>query len=175
MRIHSLVIDDFFKDPEETRERALDTEFKTVVSPYDKAKFPNISANVSPCLKEEFNWNLEQTFRKTVTFKECFFRITRKYTPYQYVHTDEIIDSHAALVYLNKKYPEDSGTQIMVPNKKKPSQKEPKDWEISVHCEAKFNRCFVFNAGDFHRQLPPQGFGTNNENSRLILIAWFHF
>ena len=48
------------------------------------------------------------------------------------------------------------------------------DWEMYEFIEARYNRCLIFDAPKIHCRIPKVGFGTNEENSRMVWVCHFN-
>lgn len=189
MKLHSLIIDDFFEDGREVRDEALKLSYEGVTSPFDGVFYPNISLKVpGPILDEMLN--KLSTIIEPVKRSTNFIRLSTEGTmaPHQ-AHTDKIMGKYTALIYLNEIFPKDSGTTIlehssglMASHPKTKTEEEiwardtndSQMWKIVGNCPMKFNRLFVIDSELFHRSEPVGGFGSTIEDGRLVLISFFN-
>jgi len=121
--------------------------------------------------------------------KMTFMRMSKEgvHVPHQ-AHTDKNIADYTFLLYLNKDEDCRGGTDILEHiegMKIHPQTQEEIDiWKRDTNnsekwikvgfCPMAFNRAFILRSDLFHRSVPINGFGTNQFNSRLVLISFFN-
>lgn len=127
--------------------------------------------------------------RSVIIHKTAFMRMSVKdvHVPHA-THTDATMNTHTLLLYLNKKYPESYGTEILVHKSgmriHPQNEDEIKLWEKDTNnddawntigfCPGRFNRAFILRSELFHRASPTGGFGNDIESGRLVLTLFFN-
>ena len=164
-----IVIDDFFKDPDNIVEFANKQAFEE--NDFEKTgsywrglrteELHDLNIEKTNEITKEFFNNI--FYNKFNNFKKYSFHYSWKASfyfhrlsdiskfEYKWIHHDPVI--YAAVVYLNKNPPEDTGTLIIKKNEKIP-------------IENKYNRLVLYNSDYLHS--PMSGFGEG-KNSRLTL------
>ena len=188
MLFHSLIIDDFFENPDALREFAMTQNFSEITSPDDGVTYPDICINIPTEVKQEMHIKITQLLGAPMTKTIDFMRLSRQgvHVPHQ-AHTDLIMGQYTALIYLNK--PEDckGGTSLlkhvngMDVNPKNDEEeavwrKDTNDeskWIKLNECPMVYNRLFLVRSDLFHRAEPVGGFGNTLENGRLVLVSFF--
>jgi len=164
-----IVIDDFFKDPDNIVEFANQQVFEE--NDFEKTKFywrglrtnelHTIDMQRTNKITDEFFERIfHDNFKKGVKYilnyewsAEFYFHKIPSILnfTYKWIHKDQSI--YAGVVYLNKNPPSDTGTFII-----------KKDEKISI--ENKYNRLVLYNSDYLHS---PMGGFEEGENSRLTL------
>lgn len=124
-----------------------------------------------------------------------FFRVTNPTTDKALIHSDRASGAYTALVYLSPTK-EGSGTGFYRHRATgltdMPSLEQLKAspvvfkklyddmlaaseeaWEMYEFVEAKHNRCVVFDAPKFHCRLPKEGYGSTDDDSRMVWACHF--
>ena len=124
-----------------------------------------------------------------------FFRITKRDTESAYIHSDRSTGAHTCVCYLSD-HSETYGTGFY---RHKPTgllempsfedqetlgiaeqlaedmvARTPDKWEMVDFVQGQYNRAVIFNAALFHSRVPITGFGTNQEEGRLIWASHFY-
>ena len=195
MKLNSLILDNFLQDPDVLLKHAHNQSFDGVKNPTDGVVYPDININIPDEVKIEILGKITDVFQsiqnpRSVIINPLFFMrrsIKDVHVPHQ-AHTDLSMGSHTLLLYLNKEYPDNYGTEI-VEHKSgtmaiNPQTKEQEDlwrkdtntpdaWKVISFCKGEYNRGFILRSELFHRAQPVSGFGDNNENGRLVLVCFF--
>lgn len=124
-----------------------------------------------------------------------FFRVTNEDTESAYVHSDREAGEYTAIVYLSE-HAGDFGTGFYR-NKRTGMTRMPSfecmradpdefeklkkemvsggdtDWELMDFVRGEFNRCLIFDAPLFHARHPKNGFGSTNEDGRMVWVCHF--
>lgn len=187
MRIHTAIIDDFFKRPYGHRSSAIKQGFQGVVSPKDGVLYPGIQDATD--LNQEVKQKLAGLF-PTLKPNHTFFRLSTwgEHAPHQ-AHTDKIMGEYTLIVYLSEPHPKvfcgttllehTSGQMPVHPDTPHGEQVWTRDtnnaqaWNVVGQCEQKFNRAFIMRSDLFHRAEPIGGYGHDAESGRLVLVCFF--
>ena len=188
------VFDDFLGDPERVRQSALRSGFgswrpsKGDVG-LDAYAGMNFWGNHAPIIRALWQ-RIGPVFPN-----DMFFRITNPATDKALVHSDRASGDWTALVYLSPTH-EGSGTgfyrhretgMVDMPSLEDLMKDQPffqklyaemlsasdEFWEQYDFVEAKPNRCVVFDAPKFHCRIPKEGYGTDDDSSRMVWAAHF--
>jgi hypothetical protein len=193
-----IVIDDFLADPEAVRQSALRAGFgtwrpnkgDTGLAFYDGVSFWGDHATLFKALHKHLQHQLIPG--------SMFFRLTNPSMEHAIVHSDREYGDYTAIVYLSEDIDSniESGTGFykhretgmidlppiaeLMKNKesfeklnKQIMNASDTDWELYKFVEGKFNRCLVFDAPKIHCRLPKTGYGTQEDNSRMVWVCHF--
>lgn len=181
-------LDFFFSQPRLYVEKLLRAGFKDVTSPTDGVTYPNICTEIPDEMRAEVMHVLRHLVKDDIKMKFLFARQSPVgvKAPHQ-AHTDAEMGKYTLLVYLNEKYEDGVGTEIVhhkaTGMRVHPSNEEElaiwkRDtnvfdaWERDYFCQAVFNRGLVIDSQLYHRALPVNGCGEGDK-SRLVLIGFF--
>lgn len=186
MKLHATIIDDFFARPEALRHYAIAQEFGVVEGPIDKVKYEGIAERVPQSFLDESRRAISKVLGGAINIKFSCMRISIEGSkPPHWAHTDLIMSQYLAIVYLDlnarggtvtvahesgmKENPiDESGVDIW-----REDTNNPAKWQERSFCSAEFNRCLIVPCNIFHAAIPQEGYGTNSENGRLVLIMFF--
>ena len=188
MRVNALIIDDFYSNPEEVREFALEQEFKV------RGNYPGM--RTEPFANEDIKETIESIiapFAGKITrwhteYTGCF-QYTTAYDR-SWIHADSWND-WAGVLYLTPNAPASAGTGIfrhkntgLVSWDLKVRTKEETEnceaiheaqdytkWELVDVIGNKYNRCVFYKGDMFHASL--DYFGHDNESGRLFQTFFF--
>lgn len=186
-----LVVDDFVSDPVAVRQSALDSGFGTWAPNKGEVGSSlytgmNFWGDHGPLLR-----SLSAAVGLPVYPNSMFFRVTNEDTEGAYVHSDREAGDYTAIVYLSKHADEGSGTGffrhkrsglVCMPSfnelradpqffdqlKAEMVSGDPEHWELLQFIPGRFNRALVFVAPLFHSRFPKHGYGSTNEDGRMI-------
>ena len=51
---------------------------------------------------------------------------------------------------------------------------DDRDWEMYRFVESTFNRCLIFNGPKIHCRIPKTGYGSTEDDSRMVWVAHFN-
>jgi uncharacterized protein DUF6445 len=192
MTLH--VIDGFVPNPEAVKRSAIRAGFGTWnpgkgdmgASFYSGVGFWGDHATLlralHGCLRQQFIPN------------SMFFRMTNPSMESALIHSDREYGDFTAIVYLSEGTGSgtgfyrhrESGLVDMPPisellaNPKLLSKLQTdslkaseEDWEMYHFVEARLNRCVIFDAPKIHCRLPKNGYGSSEEDSRLVWVCHF--
>lgn len=196
------VIDDFYPDPQQVRDFALEHDFGKGVEMHGHV-YPGTVQPKKASFTQWFTGLLSQTLQVGVNLKGTAFVSAKagEFTE-QWIHADTICATHAAVIYLfNGRHQHGTAlwrhleTNCCVQDQefydrlhvdvKNPQQVEDlvskiraegeseDAWQMASFTEAKFNRLIVYPAKHFHSRYPRDAFGDTVENSRLIQVVFF--
>lgn len=181
---HSMIFDDFFKDP--MRIKALINMEPMRDEKYvDGVTYPNIT-RLPQSVHQELHDNLTTIFGPQLQEVLSFARYSFKgVTPPHWAHSDREIAQFLGLIYLSEA-PED-GTAV-VRHKELNFETHPHDelrkdillahankrdeWEVTFMCPARFNRLFILNAELVHAAMAE--YGSTKEDGRLVISTFFN-
>ena len=189
------VFDDFVADPAKIRQSALRSGFGTWhpkkgdigASFYEGVNFWGDHATLFRALYECIG---------AIIPSSMFFRITNPKMEHALIHSDREYGENTAIVYLSIAS-EMSGTAFYrhretgwtdLPALEELVQDQvffqkirqqmldasEADWEMYEFIEVRYNRCLIFDAPKIHCRIPKVGFGTNEENSRMVWVCHFN-
>jgi hypothetical protein len=190
------VIDGFLSDPGPVRASALASGFGTWrpnkgdigADSYGGVNF--VGDHATPLKR------LSAHLKRPVIPNSMFFRITNPSMEHALIHSDREYGENTAILYLSPESPERSGTgfyrhretgiEDMPPLSmlmqhpeffKKIRQQmldaDERDWELYRFVDAKYNRCLVFSGSKIHCRIPKTGFGSKDEDSRMVWVCHF--
>lgn len=195
--IPSLVVfDGALSNPVKAREDVLSHPFREETGP-DGAKYKNICQEAQPT--EEFSAFIEAQFGVKPDIQLSFWRIDLDGDlPHSVCHADSICADYAAVLYATPNaiakggtafwkhtgtgwnhLPSDAELELagIEPASFHPwmtnETKKPAAWEIVGFAGMKFNRLLLYPTKMWHSRHPDNGFGQNQENGRLIWVAFF--
>jgi hypothetical protein len=189
------VIDDFLIDPEAVRQSALRAGFGTWrpgkgdigANFYDGVGFWGDHATLFRALCEKIG---------PIIPSSMFFRLTNPTMEKALIHSDREYGENTAIVYLSQSEVHsgtafyrhrETGIVNMPPLeelmrsphferlKAQMLEASDNDWEMYEFVEARYNRCLIFDAPKIHCRIPKVGYGTTNEDSRMVWVAHFNW
>tara|TARA_Y100001938_G_C7928788_1_gene348278 strand:- start:36 stop:566 length:531 start_codon:yes stop_codon:yes gene_type:complete len=172
----AIIQDNFFEDVENVREMALSCKYFTKENhPTNIHAFPGHRSKYTIFHKDFYN-EIHRKIKPHISKLENVNHIADKYIRYNLQlcfsytlkgdkvikHTDPLLKNYnvryGGVVYLNPKPPKDTGTTLYMPKKKK--------------LKNKYNRLVIYNSLIKHE--PTEHFGTNINNSRLVLTIFYN-
>ncbi len=196
------VIDDFYLDPQQVRDFALEHDFSKGVEMHGHV-YPGTVQPKHPRFADYFQLTLSQAVGVKIDLKGTAFVLakTGEYTE-QWIHSDSICATHAAVIYLFDGHHEhgtalwrhrdsdciaqdqefydaisvdvNDPAQVDELVKLIRIQGESEDaWQMAGFTEARFNRLIVYPAKNFHSRYPRDAFGDSPETGRLVQVAFF--
>jgi len=185
----ALIVDDFLDDIEGVRAYASTLDFQGMTNPEDGVFYSGVSIDIENRLQAEYVYKLSKLFGQEITPNYMFFRLSTvdSLAPYQ-AHTDMIMGTHAAIVYLNREEDCRGGTELvrhietgMDYNPKdevelalwEAEQNMPDKWEQVELAEMAENRLVLIDAALMHRSLPIGGYGHDISDGRIVLTCFF--
>lgn len=175
-----MIIENFYNNPYEVREWALDMDF-SVQGNYPGLRTESIGDPWFSHMKDHF----EKLLNKKINFWEAgyngAFQLTLE-NDNTWTHHDATV--WAAVVFLTPNAPLESGTGIYRHKGSgiyyhKPDQVDyneggstEEDWELIHKCSNIFNTCVLYHGDYYHRSILP-GFGTDKESGRLFQTFFF--
>jgi len=189
MRVNALIIDDFYSNPEEVREFALQQEFKV------RGNYPGM--RTEPFANEDIKETIEsiiEPFAGKITrwhteYTGCF-QYTTAYDR-SWIHADSWND-WAGVLYLTPNAPASSGTGIFRHKKtglvswdlKVRTKEETENceaiheaqdytkWEVLDNFGNVFNRLVMYRGDNFHQSM--DYFGKDINDGRLFQVFFFN-
>jgi hypothetical protein len=175
------VLDNFFPDFEQEREKVWEQGFGGMVNPVDGVLYPDISTEIPDSWMEALN----DVFRPKD--ETVFFRLTTKNSgeaPHQ-AHNDITMGDWTAIAYINKG---EYGTSILEHKEADFAGGDPDEqlevwkrdtntyaaWKILGVIPAVPNRLVFYPSELMHRAEPVGGFGSNARDGRLVLTMFFN-
>ena len=189
MRVNALIIDDFYSNPEEVRDFALQQEFKV------RGNYPGM--RTEPFANEDIKQTIEsilEPFAGKITrwnteYTGCF-QYTTAYDR-SWIHADSWND-WAGVLYLTPNAPASAGTGIFRHKKtglvswdlKTKTKEETQEceaiheaqdytkWEVLDRFGNVFNRLVMYRGDNFHQSM--DYFGKDLEDGRLFQVFFFN-
>lgn len=201
MRKQIIIVDDFYDDPHQVRDGALQHgDFREVGTwpgkGWDDAPVDQATMDVFAHLvgAPSIWWVKKIGKFRLATASEA---VTKGASGHHFTcHVDGYDDppqlwgkeQFAALVYLSRDEDCKGGTSffkhkptglVALPHDKQDlvplsDYSDPSKWEKWNEVPMRFNRCLIFQANLFHHQALPYGFGDRPENARLTHNFWFY-
>lgn len=185
----AVVVDDFLDDVDGVRHHATTLDYSGVRNPADGVFYKGVSIDVENRLQAEYVYKLSKLFGREIHINYMFFRlsVTSNDAPYQ-VHTDALMGTHAAIIYLNDIDTCKGGTELVchretglgynpIDDKElavwDKDQNTPDKWDRVEFAEMKPNRMVLIDAAKMHRSLPIGGFGDSVDSGRIVLTCFF--
>lgn len=191
------VIDSFVRNPELVRESALRSGFGSWqpnkgdigASFYEGVNFWGDHATLFNSLHRHVGQIIPSSM---------FFRITNPGMERALIHSDREYGENTAIVYLSKEATDVvSGTafyrhretgMVDMPPLSELMKNPPffhkirqqmldaseEDWEQYHFIEARYNRCVIFDAPKIHCRIPKVGYGTNENDSRMVWVCHYN-
>jgi hypothetical protein len=149
-----------------------------ITNPVDGVVYPDISIDIPNVVKQFFGQP-----------KTLFMRLSLAgvKAPHQ-AHTDTSMGQQSLMLYLTRAQHCKGGTSL-VEHKETGMRSDPRDeeelniwrrdtnnpkaWKVYEQADMVPNRVALFPANLMHRAEPVGGFGTNAENGRLVLTAFY--
>jgi hypothetical protein len=192
MKLHHMVVDDFFECPEELRSWALLKGFRDEVSPADGLDYRGVCKDPPWVFKNEAEVRLSYLMRSPVHIRLSFLRLAMKdVNPTKtLVHLDPLYSQYLATVYLNPEgeFPPDSGTWILrhletgmetTPSTQEEVEAWTRDcndlemWGVTGVAKQEWNRVVILPTNYYHAAMPRGGFGTVPLAGRMVFVAFF--
>ena len=179
---------------EKVQLHARSLDYMGAVSPIDYVEYPDVSTAVPIWMKAWIKAAAAKCIGKSVPeleIHQCFFRLTTKNTPTapHQAHNDESHSKYAAFFYVNEPPAHmlagtalvrhrETGLERGVehPEEVEIWERDTNDynaWEIIDMVMMKANRLAVIESDRMHRAEPPEGFGEDASDGRLVLITFF--
>jgi hypothetical protein len=186
MKLHSLIVDDFFEDFAGWRSWADICSYVNELNPLDGVTYPAICKAVPTFGTQQ---RLQQILGAPVEITAAFMRLSPGgvHVPH-YVHTDSAMGTHSLMVYFNRPEHCRGGTSLVrhvTGLDSTPEDDEglelwrrdanrPEQWTPYLTCEMRPNRAFLFRSDLMHCASPMGGFGQAAKDARLVMTAFFN-
>lgn len=185
MTLQTMVVDNFFEDPQKIRELILKEEMADVEAG-DKVLYPGIVL-LPQFLIDDMVSRVEDILNVDCKEALCFARHSAiTMTPPHWAHSDKEMCDFVCLIYLNPDPPPGDGTYL-VKHHDTGMSTHPQDavgrellladsndwnkWETTDLLPAKFNRINLINSNLLHAAAP--SYGKDRLDSRLVLTVFF--
>jgi hypothetical protein len=193
MNLHHIVVDDFFEEPWELRNWALNKGFREEISPVDGMTYKGVCKDPAWVFRNEAEVKLSYLLRSPASIKLAFLRLTTERqveADRRIVHLDYAYARHVCTVYLNppEQFPEGSGTWILrhaeTGMETTPTTQDEIDvwerdcnmlefWTVTGMARMAWNRTIIMPTAFFHASKPVNGFGNNPTEGRMVFVAFF--
>jgi len=182
------VNDDFFHNPAAVRQAVLAGQFADVINQADGVVYPGISIP-PPAVRDEFVSGVAFLMLSMGAGRlvpgAVFCRATyANMVASNKIHSDVVMGTHAAHVYLSEDWPDGAGTtffshrdagmrhtQFIDASAIRPN--EPADWVKYCSVQAAFNRLLIHRGDAWHLAEPVGGWGTSPADGRLVITMFF--
>ena len=188
MKNHSMIFDDFFKDPVKTKALVDQQEMKDVKYDLDGVVYPAV-ARLPESVEIEIQNNMRQIvgprFDPVLAFARYSFKDVK---PPHWAHSDNNISQFLALIYLNEDAETRNDGTVVLKHKEFKFESHPEtdfhkqillhhanskeEWEETFRCPARFNRIFILNARLVHAAAGQ--YGSNRMDGRLVISVFFN-
>lgn len=183
---HSMVVENFFNDPDFVRDCLIKEPMVDHLAS-DGVIYPGI-VELPSFLEKDLHLKFSVLFGNRFKKKLMFARHSyADMSPPHWAHSDLNMAQYVGIIYMNPiDYTFLDGTHCLRHRKSKleihPRNQDEIDlvmgdsndkskWEITYTCPAKYNRLFILNARFIHAAA--YKYGTNRINSRLVLSVFF--
>ncbi len=202
MNLAFSVIDNFFPDPSQIREFALEHDYSSA-NEMDGHKYPGTARFKHPRFESYLAGMMSAAIGARVEINVSAFVLAKEgeFTE-QWIHADSNCAKWAAVIYLFDGHHEhgtafwrhkesdqvemaqpfydalgvdvsdEEQVDALVAKVKAESDDESK-WSLAGFSEAKMNRLIYFNSKLFHSRYPRHAFGDSPETGRLITVVFF--
>jgi hypothetical protein len=192
------VLDDFLPNVAQVRASALRSGFGTWhpnkgdigADNYGGVNF--VGDHVSPLTR------LQRYLGRQIIPSSMFFRITNPSMEHALIHSDREYGENTAILYLSPMSPVKSGTgfyrhretgmeempaledlmktpEFFHKIRQQMLDADDRDWELYQFVESRFNRCLIFNGPKIHCRIPKTGYGSTQNDSRMVWVTHFNF
>lgn len=175
------VIDDFHPHPDELRKLAMQTQFIDWQGP-DGQVYKRVAIMEIPGIRTM----LEGLFGEMEIHGMAFRLNYNEEEPNAAIHSDLGWGTHALVYYLSEgpsgtafwthrqtgARRVDLGNEALFERVVSDWNFEDR-WNLREFYEMKYNRAIVYESALFHSRYPFKAFGTNPENGRLVVVAFF--
>ena len=166
---------------------SLACEFKDAANPIDGVTYPAISIDIPEHIVAEVLSSIGQTLGFTPTDPIMFLRMSMEGEPCPHVHHHDLSHgTYSLMLYLNN---DERGGTSLVRHGPSGCMYAPFDKDISAYIQSETNKldrwvpyhksnavensAAIFDAGLMHRAEPVGGFGTSQDNARIVLTCFF--
>lgn len=187
MKPHSLIFDDFFKDPNEAKRLCSDMPIMDYPAS-DGVVYPGI-IDLPKKVRKEIDENFKTIYGPMYDPQLVFGRYSMEdMDPPNWAHSDGNMAQFLGLIYLfgaplGNKYGTYMLRHIVKGFELHPRDEEQKQlllsqsnereaWEETFYCPAKFNRLFILSADYIHAA--GKSFGLDQLGSRLVISVFFN-
>lgn len=183
--IQPAVVDNFLDNYEDLKQLSLTCKFEDVVNPADGVTYPHIFKDIPVDVQTAVKSKLEDLFGKSLTINFMFMRMSPEGVRVPHIaHTDNSMGKYSLMLYLN----EGSGTSFLkhwrtgiciapadqsCVDLMSRDANNMEEWVALNTVESKENRACIFDAEYFHCAQPIGGFGKTQQDSRIVLTAFF--
>ncbi|PWT76627.1 MAG: hypothetical protein C5B60_03845 [Chloroflexi bacterium] len=193
MKLHHLVVDDFFENPMELRLWALAKGFRDEQSPVDGYDYRGVCKDPPWVFKNEAEIRLSYLMRSPAEIKLAFLRLAMEGVnpTRRLIHLDPMYSTYLCTVYLNPpgEFPIYSGTSMfrhletgleITPSCQEEIDTWDKDcndlnaWQETGKSVQEWNRAVILPTYHYHAAMPPGGFGYDPESGRMVFVAFFN-
>ena len=179
------VRDGFFRDPVAARAAVLAGNFADIANPADGVVYPAINHELPTSVVAEVLAGIEFLTGRAPELRSIFARATYAgLVAENKIHSDLVMGSFAAHVYLSPGWPAGAGTSFWA-NKRvgmvHKASMDPtvirtnhiEDWDRYLSVQAAFNRMLIHRGDAWHLAEPVGGWGSTPEDGRLVITAFF--
>lgn len=187
------IIDNFFEQPESIRQFALSHDF-TQAPEFDGHKYEHFAPVKDPRFCDWLAIELSAVIGHDVAVRIATFTCLQEgQGTQQWIHSDNVCASHAAVVYLFDKpgygtsfwrhnqlgqdyfylREMDSNVQSQLVMEMREAGKTTAAWTETDRANSEFNRLIFYPSTRFHSRSIEHGFGSSPETARLTLAVFF--
>lgn len=183
-------IDNFLPDFDEFRQYCDELDYSGMTNDADGVFYPGVTDDIPMHISQHVINCVSMHLGRPIVPSAMFLRITTEGThaPHQ-AHTDLAMGKYGLMLYLNRVEDCVGGTSFVMHKetgmKSNPindklvevwrrDTNNPEAWQVLDICEMRPNRAMIFDASMMHRAEPIGGFGTTNQDGRLVLVMFFN-
>tara|TARA_R110002153_G_scaffold191269_1_gene344220 strand:+ start:330 stop:899 length:570 start_codon:yes stop_codon:yes gene_type:complete len=184
-----IVVNDFLNDFDIFRNHAISRNYDATTNPQDGIAYPDISLDIPEEIKAEITAKIAQKLGGNVVYHYLFMRKSSQGVSVpNIVHSDHEMGQFSLMLYLNDlddclggtafMSHKDTGMNTHPINQKQldilhADGNDIDKWQAQSVVQMMPNRAVLFDSKDLHCALPVGGFGSTNQDSRLVLTAFF--
>jgi hypothetical protein len=181
-------IDDFLQFPDRLISYSKACEFKDEINPIDGVVYPHICKDIPKPILNDVIFNLtHKVLGRAPVNPFCFMRMSpAEVTAPHKFHTDNSMGAYSMMIYLQDAPEYGTGFAQHIETDMVSSYADPADvekgavdvnnesaWNIYRIFSMKKNKAIIFDSHLFHVALPIGGFGSTQDDSRIVFTCFF--
>lgn len=180
------IIDNFLESYPTLKAHSLACKFDDIKNPVDGVIYPLICTDIPSEVQIELFDRLSGALGRDIENPTIFMRMSTEGVSVPHIaHNDISMGKHSLMLYLNDGV---GGTSFLrhketgmcyQPQREDLVEIAHRDqndidaWEVMFTAPMAQNRSFIFDAGYFHRADPVGGFGSTQQDARIVLTVFF--
>lgn len=181
-----LILEKFLPETYEGLKKYIrECDFKNETNPADGVTYPLICQDIPAEVKHEVEWYLASVIHRKPKSSTLFLRMSPAGCPCPHIfHNDSSMGDFSMMLYFEDR--DDAGTgmarhietKVTRPTQSSlqkciRDQNDYSKWEVYSYAEMRENRAVIFDSSMFHCALPIGGYGSTQNDSRIVLTCFF--